>query len=854
MARVNETINPYQAVNVGNTYDERTQPVAYAEPMARAGVVAQQAKHTLYRGGSLYERSLANAYSSMHPMPIPMPMPTENSTLLPQRYADSNLAASSYAINAMSASNTLTAQQAFLLQSEAQALSVNDFVHRLNDVFKSMGDVFVKGEVSSCRDQQHLYFTIKDEKASINCVMYRRNRDAIGFVPKVGQTVLVLATNSLYAKSGSFSLLVKNMVLAGNGMLMEMLRLREQKLEQEGLFARKRDLPRIIGSVAVVTSLDGRARYDLTMNALRRNPFVQLTFFETKVQGQDAVDSIVETLNHVYRLINLHHAQIDVIVLTRGGGSFEDLLCFSEEEVVRAVARSPVPIISAIGHDEDCPICDRAADLRVSTPTAAAEAITTITRQSMLHYLYEAVDRADNAIFSRIDQYQFGCMNLLERCKSNRNISFMLDSLQARMDAVQTMLEVALHKQLDPRQNKFAESDNRLKHHGLLERLRGYGYRLQQQQKVLDTISYRLSDTERRLTYCVNRLRSNQICSGQVERSDFKLSNLQQRLNSAIERYLNDAQQRMHACEIGLDFLPERSATGQLTVRELPRSFELMTKHAQARLRSLDQSLLQLNPLYQLERGLSLTTVDGVHSVKAAELKQGSEIITLMQGAKVYSTVTKTEKWDMVSLDEIKLNAELEAEREVMLERRAAASGETWYRTKQATAVGPDESESAIESESAVESKSEAAVEPETAVEPERTIEPESAVEPEPQPLPDTPALQASSPASEAGAADPVESAESAESTAPADAAHDFHDDGSADASEPKMDFALEPEDEIEKPAKTKRTRAKSAKKATTDADDQEATAKPKARARAKAKSKAQKEQADQAAQKKQDE
>lgn len=772
MVRVNETINSNKAVSVGNNYSESNQFRVYTRAIpAPASALADVSLRTnRVAPDPLWLK--ANVDRSM-PMPMPINNSNDNDRILPRQVA------SRCALNSMSVNNMLSTQQTFLLQNEAQALSVSFFVQGLNEHFKSLGDFFVKGEVSSCKDQQHLYFSIKDERASINCVMYKRNRDAIGFVPKIGQTVLVLANNSIYAKNGSFSLLVKNMVLAGNGMLMEMLRLREQKLEQEGLFARKRPLPKIMGSVAVVTSLDGRARYDLTMNALRRNPFIRLAIFETKVQGQDAVDSIVETLNFIYKLVNLQRYSIDVIVLTRGGGSFEDLLCFSEEEVVRAVARSPIPIISAIGHDEDCPICDRAADLRVSTPTAAAEAVTPITRQSMLNYLYDAIDRADNAIFSKIDQYQFICMNLLERCKFNRNISFMLDSLQARMNAVQTMLAITLNKQLDWRYNKFADCEHRLMHHGLLERLRGYGYRLQKQQKVLDTINYRLSDTERRFSYCVNRLRSSQICSGLVERNSFKLSKLNQRLNSAIERYLNSAQQRLQNCEIGLDFLPEKSVSGQITVRDLPRSFEFMTKHAQERLRSLDQSLLQLNPLYQLERGLSLTTLDGIHSVKVEELKQGSQIVTLLQGAKVYSTVTKSEKWDMVSLDEIKLNAELEVELDLMLNKRAATKDESGHGVKK-----------------------------ETALKPKNVVEPEPLL---------------------------GDSAKETKDSSAINSANDTNAINTAETREIAMGFALEQEGEIEKIVKKKRTRAK---KATTDDADNEVEDifKPKSRSKAKTK------------------
>ena len=281
-----------------------------------------------------------------------------------------------------------------LLAQENMALSVSDFVEASNGFFKNLGKVFVKGEISAISGTGHMYFSLKDATSSVNCVLFRNRFSQLLFQPAVGQTVLVLGEMSLYKKNGSFSINVESMVLAGDGMLMAQLRLLEQQLEREGVFSRNWPRPRVIQRVAVVTSLNGRARYDLTMNALRRNPMLELIFVEAKVQGVDAAQSIVQSLEFTYR--NAQQWGLDAIVLTRGGGAFEDLLCFSSEDVVRMVARSPVYIISAVGHDEDRPLCDRAADVRVSTPTAAAIAITPITRNALLAYIAQAVKPADN--------------------------------------------------------------------------------------------------------------------------------------------------------------------------------------------------------------------------------------------------------------------------------------------------------------------------------------------------------------------------------------------------------------------------------------------------------------------------
>ena len=177
----------------------------------------------------------------------------------------------------------------------------------------------------------------------------------------------------------------------------------------------------------MVTSLNGRARYDLTMNALRRNPMLELIFVEAKVQGVDAAQSIVQSLEFTYR--NAQQWGLDAIVLTRGGGAFEDLLCFSSEDVVRMVDRSPVYIISAVGHDEDRPLCDRAADVRVSTPTAAAIAITPITRNDLLAYIDQAVKRADNELIIQLDQRYIAFNNMLQRFLNSR-VAFNLEPME----------------------------------------------------------------------------------------------------------------------------------------------------------------------------------------------------------------------------------------------------------------------------------------------------------------------------------------------------------------------------------------------------------------------------------------
>ena len=220
----------------------------------------------------------------------------------------------------------------------------------------------IAGEISNCRPSStgHIYFTLKDEKASLQAVMFKGRAWTLGFEPKDGLKVIVSGSLSVYEQRGSYQIIVETMELAGEGAILRMLEERKRKLAQDGLFdqARKRPLPFFPLRIAVITSPTGAALRDILTVLSRRNSTVSVTVLPAPVQG-------AETANR-YKLGEL-------IIIGRGGGSLEDLLPFSEEAVVRAVAASEIPVISAVGHEIDWALTDFAADLRAPTPSAAAE-------------------------------------------------------------------------------------------------------------------------------------------------------------------------------------------------------------------------------------------------------------------------------------------------------------------------------------------------------------------------------------------------------------------------------------------------------------------------------------------------
>jgi exodeoxyribonuclease VII large subunit len=271
--------------------------------------------------------------------------------------------------------------------------SVTDLTRFLRDLFEAeedLQDLWVEGEVSNLSRPAsgHLYFTIKDRNASLRCVMWRNVVMQQTYLPSNGEAIEVHGSISIYEASGNYQLYGDLIRPAGEGALyQEFLRLKAQ-LEAEGLFdpERKRGIPSWPRKIGIVTSPTGAALQDMLDTIRRRFPPLQVVLSPTQVQGDQAPAGILSALQDLISIINP-----DVILLARGGGSLEDLMAFNDEQVARAIANSPVPIITGIGHETDFTIADFAADLRAPTPTAAAELAT--PNQVDLHISLNEISR-----------------------------------------------------------------------------------------------------------------------------------------------------------------------------------------------------------------------------------------------------------------------------------------------------------------------------------------------------------------------------------------------------------------------------------------------------------------------------
>ena len=238
--------------------------------------------------------------------------------------------------------------------------------------------VSVEGEITGFTRAAsgHCYFTLRDDTGQLRCAMFRRAASLLNFVPRDGDRVELRGTLGVYEARGELQLVVESLRRAGQGNLFEQFLARKAKLEQEGLFDadRKRPLPLNPHGIGVVTSLSAAALHDVATALQRRVPHLPVLISPAAVQGDAAPGELIRALERLYA-VAAQGQGLDVILLVRGGGAMEDLWAFNDEELARTIARSPVPVISGVGHETDFTIADFVADLRAPTPTAAAELV-----------------------------------------------------------------------------------------------------------------------------------------------------------------------------------------------------------------------------------------------------------------------------------------------------------------------------------------------------------------------------------------------------------------------------------------------------------------------------------------------
>lgn len=315
-------------------------------------------------------------------------------------------------------------------------------VARLNREVRELLDqgfpaVWVEGEVSNLARPAsgHMYFTLKDDRAQVRCAMFRQRNRLVRFRPENGQQILARARISLYEPRGDYQLIVESMEEAGDGALRRQFEALRQKLEGEGLFApeRKRTLPALPRRVGVITSPTGAAIRDVLRVMARRFPSIPVIIYPTPVQGSEAAPGVIDALETAAR-----RNEVDIVLVTRGGGSLEDLWAFNDESLARAIAASPIPVVSAVGHEVDVTIADLVADHRGATPSAAAEIISP-DADEWLRAVQARAERLRRVQTRRLQGERQRLKNLLQRLhlqhpgRRLRDHAQRLDELDARL-------------------------------------------------------------------------------------------------------------------------------------------------------------------------------------------------------------------------------------------------------------------------------------------------------------------------------------------------------------------------------------------------------------------------------------
>ncbi len=336
---------------------------------------------------------------------------------------------------------------------------LNEYVRAMLNADPALRSVRLRGEISNFKRHSsgHWYFTLKDERCRISAVMFRQNAMRMSLRPMDGMRVIVSGQVSLYPESGTYQVYCENMRPDGVGTLYQQFEALKQKLQLEGLFdaARKRPLPWRPRKIAVVTSETGAVLHDIRKVSARRDPGVPLVLLPVQVQGIGAAEDIAAAIRRAGRL-----PEVDVIITGRGGGSMEDLWAFNEEIVARAIAESPIPVISAVGHETDTTIADFAADARASTPSNAAEMAVPDQRE-IIDGLRGMGKHLSDAMAALVQERRYALLSLQRRMEGCRP-EYRVAAHQAQIAALRLRLNGAVEGQLPALSHRIALCGMRL--------------------------------------------------------------------------------------------------------------------------------------------------------------------------------------------------------------------------------------------------------------------------------------------------------------------------------------------------------------------------------------------------------
>ena len=334
-----------------------------------------------------------------------------------------------------------------ILVQNKEIISVGELNRSAKMILESnFSSVSVLGEISNLAQPSsgHIYFTLKDAEGSIRCAMFKNQKMRMNFTPKDGDQCVLKGQVSLYAARGDYQLIVRQMQPAGVGNLMQQFEELKQKLDKEGLFdpLKKKDIPSPPKHIGVITSASTAALQDVITTIKRRAPSSQVTLSPAMVQGDTAPQAIIKALDLILLFNETSANPIDIVLMTRGGGSIEDLWAFNNEDLAREIYDFPIPVISGVGHEIDFTIADFVADMRAPTPTAAAELVT--------EFQFQLSDRLQEIHLGLIN----GLRNILQINKQKLDLlesnlkspQVILNEQKQKLDNIELRLKQAVEK------------------------------------------------------------------------------------------------------------------------------------------------------------------------------------------------------------------------------------------------------------------------------------------------------------------------------------------------------------------------------------------------------------------------
>jgi exodeoxyribonuclease VII large subunit len=334
-----------------------------------------------------------------------------------------------------------------ILDQNKEIISVGELNRSAKMILESnFSSVSVLGEISNLAQPSsgHIYFTLKDAEGSIRCAMFKNQKMRMNFTPKDGDQCVLKGQVSLYAARGDYQLIVRQMQPAGVGNLMQQFEELKQKLDKEGLFdpLKKKDIPSPPKHIGVITSASTAALQDVITTIKRRAPSSQVTLSPAMVQGDTAPQEIIKALDLILLFNETSANPIDIVLMTRGGGSIEDLWAFNNEDLAREIYDFPIPVISGVGHEIDFTIADFVADMRAPTPTAAAELVT--------EFQFQLSDRLQEIHLGLIS----GLRNILQINKQKLDLlesnlkspQVILNEQKQKLDNIELRLKQAVEK------------------------------------------------------------------------------------------------------------------------------------------------------------------------------------------------------------------------------------------------------------------------------------------------------------------------------------------------------------------------------------------------------------------------